>query len=421
MSEWLLFLFFSTEVMFLRCEIDTRIVKHEFAFFLFPKYSLFVTGTNQQNWKKIICSPDLSILVCLISTLNLAGGGEGADKEGLLGLMKEKYVHLFPFEWREAPFFEIIGMWHFPEPWDHIHWRIVHPMAATDPKSLIQVLSVGVERDKELPRTIRHLAKARGMHLLQYGWNWGFEDHLGYLKPNSHGQSTNLLASENPSFFGHVHHSEPHSSLCSGNGRGEECGSSWQSEEGFALCSCGEKCPWTLQQARKHHNDSIWHRNSGWILWCGEENHGGLLRWTRPLNCLFPGKPFQEHHGLILLPEMWGHKCESNPFQCPHCSHRLELEKEKHQAPNTGTHSLVRKYLQGSRFTGSKMRGILSISFPPDCGECNIFLPLLCQSKQKISDQKELDTNGVWHIFFKEQGEELLLNTNPAVPLGNKK
>lgn len=154
------------------------------------------------------------------------------------------------------------------------------------------------------------------------------------------------------------------------------------------------------------------------VVWGGD---GGLLRWTRPLNCLFPGKPFQEHHGLILLPEMWGPKCENNPFQCPHCSHRLELEKEKHQAPNTGTHSLVRKYLQGSRFTGSKMRGILSISFPPDCGECNIFLPLLCQSKQKISDQKELDTNGVWHIFFKEQGEELLLNTNPAVPLGNKK
>lgn len=138
------------------------------------------------------------------------------------------------------------------------------------------------------------------------GWNWGFEDHLGYLKPNSHGQSTNLPASENPSFFGHMHHSEPHGSLCSGNGKGEECGSSWQSEEGFVLCSRGEKCPWTLWRARNTTMTNIWHRNSSWILWCGEENQGGPLRWTGPLNSLFPGKPFQEPHSLILLPEMWG-------------------------------------------------------------------------------------------------------------------
>lgn len=54
-------------------------------------------------------------------------------------------------------------------------------MAATDPESLIQVFSVGVERDKELSRTNHHLAEARGMHLLHYGWNWGFEALLGDL------------------------------------------------------------------------------------------------------------------------------------------------------------------------------------------------------------------------------------------------
>jgi len=45
----------------------------------------------------MICSPDLPILVCLILTLNAAGGGEAAKKEVPLGVMKETYVHLFPF------------------------------------------------------------------------------------------------------------------------------------------------------------------------------------------------------------------------------------------------------------------------------------------------------------------------------------
>lgn len=147
--------------------------------FFSPKYSLFVTGIKQRNWKRMICSPDLSILVCLILTLNLAGGGEGAKKEGLLGLMKEKYVHLFPFGWRGDSFFGIIEMWHFPEYGDHTYqinsscWKAVCPVAVTDPQSLIQVLSMGMERDKKFPRTIhpvlRHLSKACGMHLLQDG------------------------------------------------------------------------------------------------------------------------------------------------------------------------------------------------------------------------------------------------------------
>jgi len=44
-------------------------------------------------------------------------------------------------------------------------------MAVSDPESVIQVLSMGMERDKKFPRTIqpmlRHLSKACGMHLLQ--------------------------------------------------------------------------------------------------------------------------------------------------------------------------------------------------------------------------------------------------------------
>lgn len=192
-------------------------------------------------------------------------------------------------------------------------------MAATDPESLIQVLSVGVERVQEFPRTNHHLAKARGMHLLQHGWNWGSEAHLDGLKPNSHGQSTDVLASEEPLFFGHLHLSEPHSSLCSGNGRGEEWGSSWPSEEDFALCSPGGKCPWTLWRAWNTTLTNIWHRNSGWVLQCGEE-HQGCWGGQGISNVYSQEKPFQEPHSLILPPEMWGHKahiCPEQSFSTP--------------------------------------------------------------------------------------------------------
>lgn len=195
-----------------------------------------------------------------------------------------------------------------PEPRDHIHWRVVHLMAATDPESLIQVLSVGVEGDKEFPRTIHHL---RHMGCISFSMA-GTEDLRLILSQNSHGQSTNIPASENPSFFGH---SEPQGSLCSGSGRGEECGSSWQSEDDFTLCSCGGKCPWSLWRARNSTVTNTWPRNSGWILQCGEEHQGGLLRWMGPLSCLFPGKPFQGPHSSILLPKMWGHKAHTCPEQ----------------------------------------------------------------------------------------------------------
>lgn len=176
--------------MFLRCEIDTRIVQHEFTLFLFPKYSLFVTGIKEQNWKKIICSPDLSILVCLISTLNLAGGREGADKERLLGLMEEKYVHLFPFGWRGGPLFEIIGMWHFPEP----RTTFIKDLSISwQPLTQSHQSRSFLWEWREFPRTNHHLATARGMQLRIWGSPW--TPHLDGIKPNSR-LGTDILASE---------------------------------------------------------------------------------------------------------------------------------------------------------------------------------------------------------------------------------
>lgn len=74
-------------------------------------------------------------------------------------------------------------------------WKAVCLMAVTDPESLIQVLSMGMERDKKFPRTIhpvlRHLSKACGMHLLQDGclspslWmelrRWAHIGHLNFM------------------------------------------------------------------------------------------------------------------------------------------------------------------------------------------------------------------------------------------------
>lgn len=213
-------------------------------------------------------------------------------------------------------------------------------MAATDPESLIQVLSVGVERDKDFPRTNHHLAKVRGIHLLQYGWNWRiwgspWISHLDGLKPNSHGQSTNNLASEKPSFFW-------------------SRASFWATQflvlqqwKGWGMWKLLEKwgrlCPvliwWKMSMgpgARNNTMTNTWQWNSGWVCGVGRSIREGCCG-GQDLSIVYS----QENISGSLTSWSFCQKCEdtkptsvqSNPFQCPHHSHRLELLK-KVKAPS---------------------------------------------------------------------------------------
>lgn len=162
------------------------------------------------------------------------------------------------------------------------------------------------------------------------------------------------------------------------------------------LCSRGGKRPWTQWLASNTVMANIWHRNAGWVLQCGEERWGGLLRWTGPLISLFPVKLFWEPHSLILPPKNVRGQSRQVPSailpQPPRRSHRLELEKcIKPQMLRLFAHWLYWEQNEGNplHFLSTRLQGKSYLS------------PSLCQSKQKISDQKELDTNGVWHIFFK--------------------
>lgn len=185
-------------------------------------------------------------------------------------------------------------------------------MAFIDPASLILVLSIEW-RHKNFPRTIqpmlKHLSKTRGMHLpqdscvspslwIQLRWS-----------PVASAQISSWQV-KTVSIFGHGHHSEPHGTLCSVNGRDEEGGSSGYNEE--------DQRPWAQWLAPWTMVTNIW------VLQHGQGRQGGLLGWTGPLIRLFPVKPFQEHHGLLLVPEMWGDKAHLVPVQSflnPHAAH----------------------------------------------------------------------------------------------------
>lgn len=110
-------------------------------------------------------------------------------------------------------------------------------MAVIAPESPIQVLSVGMERNKKFSRMILPVGcisfrMAVSPHLC--GWNW--EDELtidtatlwAKIKfKDFHCQYTNIILATASSQFLVMHYSDPHGTLYSGNGRGEEGGSFW--------------------------------------------------------------------------------------------------------------------------------------------------------------------------------------------------
>lgn len=66
------------------------------------------------------------------------------------------------------------------------------------------------------------------------------------------------------------------------------------------------------------------------------------------------------------------------------------------------------------------MRGILSISFPPDGGESNIFPHCFVKANKKLVTRKNW-TQMEYDIFFYSKIEKILLNLNPSIPSEKKK
>lgn len=181
------------------------------------------------------------------------------------------------------------------------HWEVVCLMAVTDPELLIQVLTMGMERDKNFPRTVhpmlRHLSYGGcisfGTAVSPRLCEWSWEDELTldtstlWAKTNfndSHRQRTNIiLVNENCLSFWScaLFWATWYLVFCLWKEWGRwELLVQWAGPCLPLLCPCGGKCPWTGWLARNAVTSNTWHRNAGWVLQCGEEWQGGLLRWT---------------------------------------------------------------------------------------------------------------------------------------------
>lgn len=159
-------------------------------------------------------------------------------------------------------------------------------------------------------------------------WGSPWISHLDGLKPNSHGQSTNILASEKPSFLVTciiLSHTVPHAPAMEGV---RNVGSPGKARKTLPCAYLVENVLGPCSQ--EHHND----QHLALKFWLSPAVWGGALE--RAVEVDRTSQLFILSRSLT--PWSSCQKCEettvqSNPFQCPHHSHRLELKNKRSTKP----------------------------------------------------------------------------------------